>query len=155
MSEPADGDERELSALYARILDSWNRASAESFAASFTQDGRVVGFDGSRQNGRSAIAAEIGKIFADHETGTYVGKVEEVRRLSPEVALLSAVAGLVPAGQSDIEPKLNAVQTLLAERCKGEWLAVLYQNTPAQFHGRPGLVEQLTRELREELRKRT
>ena len=31
----------------------------------------------------------------------------------------------------------------------GEWRISLFQNTPAQFHGRPDLVERLTRELRE------
>ena len=35
-----------------------------------------------------------------------------------------------------------------------EWRAVLYQNTPAQLHGRPELVESLTEELRQELRAR-
>jgi hypothetical protein len=29
----------------------------------------------------------------------------------------------------------------------GQWRIVLFQNTPAQFHGRPSLVEEMTREL--------
>jgi hypothetical protein len=49
----------------------------------------------------------------------------------------------------------RAVQTLVAERCEDEWRVVLYQNTPAQFHGRPELVESLTEELRRELQSRT
>jgi hypothetical protein len=48
----------------------------------------------------------------------------------------------------------RAVQTLVAERCEDEWRVVLYQNTPAQFHGRPELVESLTEELRRELQSR-
>jgi len=32
----------------------------------------------------------------------------------------------------------------------GEWRIKLFQNTPAQFHGRPELVEQMTDELRKE-----
>jgi hypothetical protein len=32
---------------------------------------------------------------------------------------------------------------------------VLYQNTPAQLHGRPDLVERLTEELRGEARNRS
>jgi len=66
-------------------------------------------------------------------------------------ALLRAVAGVVPAGQSGLEPKLNAVQALVAEQRKGGWQVILYQNTPAQFHGRPDLAEGLTDELRREL----
>jgi uncharacterized protein (TIGR02246 family) len=137
--------------LYRRLLDGWNRDSAEDFAAAFAEDGKIVGFDGSQNSGREEIAAEIGRIFADHETGTYVGKVREVRPLGSDAAVLSAVAGVVPAGQSDLEPKLNSVQALVAERRDGEWQVVLYQNTPAQFHGRPELVEGLTEELRQEL----
>jgi uncharacterized protein (TIGR02246 family) len=137
--------------LYRRLLDGWNRDSAEDFAAAFAEDGEIVGFDGSQNSGREEIAAEMGRIFADHETGTYVGKVREVRPLGSDAAVLSAVAGVVPAGQSDLEPKLNSVQALVAERRDGEWQVVLYQNTPAQFHGRPELVEGLTEELRQEL----
>jgi uncharacterized protein (TIGR02246 family) len=81
-----------------------------------------------------------------------VGKVRSVRALGSQAALLRAVAGIVPAGRSDLEPKLNAVQTLVAERRAGAWCAVLYQNTPAQLHGRPELVAALTEELRGELR---
>jgi uncharacterized protein (TIGR02246 family) len=144
-------DETAVRELYRRLLDGWNRDSAEDFAAAFAEDGEIVGFDGSQNSGREEIAAEIGRIFADHETGTYVGKVREVRPLGSDAAVLSAVAGVVPAGQSDLEPKLNSVQALVAERRHGEWQVVLYQNTPAQFHGRPELVEGLTEELRQEL----
>ena len=94
------------------------------------------------------------RIFADHPTGTYVGKVTSVRLLGTRAALLRAVAGVVPAGRSDLDPKLNAVQALVAEQRDGEWRVVLYQNTPAQFHGRPELAERLTGELRLQLRTR-
>jgi uncharacterized protein (TIGR02246 family) len=146
--------ETQIRALYHRVLDGWNRASGEDFAASFAEDGEVVGFDGSQNTGRVAIAEEMGRIFADHATGTYVGKVRRVRSLGSQAAVLRAVAGMVPAGQSDLEPKLNAVQTLVAEQSDDEWRIVLYQNTPAQFHGRPDLVESLTEELRQELHTR-
>jgi hypothetical protein len=43
---------------------------------------------------------------ADHATGTYVGKVEGIRPLGSEAAILRAVAGMVPAGRSDLEPEL-------------------------------------------------
>src|SRR4051812_15707851 len=112
--------EAEVRDLYRRLLDGWNRHSAEDFAAPFAPEGEVIGFDGSQISGRPEIAAEMGRIFADHETGTYVGKVREVRPLGSQAALLRAVAGIVPAGQSDLEPKLNSVQALVAERRDGE-----------------------------------
>jgi uncharacterized protein (TIGR02246 family) len=154
----ASGDDHdtdaEIRALYGRVLDGWNRRSGEDFAAAFAEDGEVVGFDGSESKGRAEIAAEMARIFADHPTGSYVGKVRSVRMLRPEAAVLRAVAGMVPAGRSDLEPKLNVVQTLVAEARAGEWRVVLYQNTPAQLHGRPELAEGLTEELRLELQAR-
>jgi uncharacterized protein (TIGR02246 family) len=91
--------ETQIRALYHRVLDGWNRASGEDFAASFAEDGEVVGFDGSQNTGRVAIAEEMGRIFADHATGTYVGKVRRVRSLGSQAAVLRAVAGMVPANQ--------------------------------------------------------
>jgi uncharacterized protein (TIGR02246 family) len=141
-------DDTAVRALYQQILDAWNRRSGDAFAAAFAADGTVVGFDGSQMTGREEIAATLQQIFADHATGTYVGKVRSVRFLAPEAALLHAVAGVTPAGQSDLNPQLNAIQILVAVKRDGQWRTVHYQNTPAQFHGRPELVQQLTEELR-------
>src|SRR5436309_9967999 len=133
--------EREIREIYRRILDGWNRRDAAAFAAPFADDGEVIGFDGSQTAGRARITAEMQRIFSDHATGSYVGKIRSVRMLGAHGALLRAVAGVVPAGQSGLEPKLNAVQALVAEQRKGGWQVILYQNTAAQFHGRPDLTE--------------
>lgn len=142
----ARGDDIKL--LYLRLLDCWNQRTAEGYAELFWEDGNVVGFDGSQMNGRREIAAELGRIFADHETAAYVAKVREVRFLTGEVAVLRAVAGMVPPGQDDINPAVNAVQTLVAVRGDGQWRIAVFQNTPAAYHGRPELAEKLTEELR-------
>lgn len=116
-------------------------------AALVTEDGSVVGFDGSRINGRAEVEATMQVIFTDHPTAAYVGKVREVRLLAPGVALLRAVAGMVSPGQTDINPAVNALQSLVAVKRDGAWRIALFQNTPAQFHGRPELAQQLTDEL--------
>ena len=74
-----------------------------------------------------------------------------MRFLSTEVAVLRAVAGMVPPDQHDINPAVNAVQTLVAHRHKAPWRIALFQNTPAAYHGRPELSERLTAELRDAL----
>ena len=78
-------------------------------------------------------------------------KVKRVRLLSPDAAVLRAVAGLVPPGQSDLNPELNALQTLVASKRDGRWRIVLLQNTAAQCPRRPELAQSLTEELRETL----
>jgi hypothetical protein len=61
--------------------------------------------------------------------------------------ILRAIAGLVPPGQTAINSETNSHQTVIAERQQRRWKIVLFQNTAAQFHGRPQLVEEMTREL--------
>jgi uncharacterized protein (TIGR02246 family) len=143
-------DEIEIRALYQHVLDGWNTRNAEAFAAPFDEDSEVIGFDGSQMVGQEEIASTLGRIFADHLTAPYVSKVKQVRLLSPDVAILRAIVGMVPPGQSDLNPAVNAHQTLVAARRDGTWRIELFQNTPAQFHGRPELVQHMTEELRQE-----
>lgn len=142
------GDET-IAALYRHLLDCWNERDASAFAACFTDDGCSIGFDGSQMAGRAEIAATLGQIFADHVTAKYIGKIREICLLAPDVALVRAVVGMVPRGQSDISPAVNAIQTVVAARRNGEWRIAQLQSTPAQFHGRPDLSEALTQELRQ------
>lgn len=152
MEPNTSADSTPVISLYHDLLDCWNRRAADDFGALFAEAGNVIGFDGSQIDGRAAVAAHLSEIFAHHQTPAYVGKVRELRFLAADVAVLRAVAGLVPPGQSELNPALNAIQTLLAARRDGLWRIELYQNTPAAFHGRPDLSEALTEELRNALR---
>jgi len=143
-------DEENVRELYRRLLAAWNNRNAADMAALFDEEGYVVGFDGSQLNGPAEIESEIGKIFAHHQTPPYYGKIRGVRFITPGVAMLRSVAGMVPPGKSDIDPTLNAVQSLVTAKAPdGELRIALFQTTPAQFHGRPELVQQLTDELRQ------
>jgi uncharacterized protein (TIGR02246 family) len=150
---PSLSSSKQISMLYHRLLDAWNMHDAAFFAAQFEDEGNCIGFDGSQLDGREAIEAEISQIFAIHETGSYVVKIREIRFLTPETAVLRAIAGMVPPGRSDIDQEVNAIQSLVAVRRGDRWRIALFQNTPAQFHGRPELSEALTSELREEIKK--
>ena len=147
------GDQGAVRALYRQLLDVWNRQDAQAYAGLIAEDGNIVGFDGSQMDGRAAVVDEIGRIFADHQTARYIAAVREVRLVTPDVAILRAVVGMVPPGQTDIKPDVNAIQSLVATRSEGVWRIALLQSTPAQFHGRPELGQQLTDELRQLLRK--
>lgn len=137
-----------VEALYRQWLAGWNERNGLALAAPFAPDGTLIGFDGTEHTGRDAIAATLDRIFADHPTPRYVGKVRAVRFLTPDTALVQAVAGMIPPGRSALEPQLNAVQTVVAVRREEGWRIAHAQNTPAQYHGRPELVEALTAELR-------
>jgi uncharacterized protein (TIGR02246 family) len=148
---PAHLDEAVVRVLYHKLLDRWNERDGRGMAELFFDDGSVVGFDGSQLNGRANIEAEMVRIFQNHQPAAFIGIVREVRRLTDEVELLRAVAGMVPPGKDDINPAVNAIQTAIAVRKDGLWKLALFHNTPAQFHGRPELTEALNKELRAEL----
>jgi len=139
--------ENDVRALYDQLIAAWNDHEGEAMAKPFAEDGVIIGFDGSISSGRETIGAEMSTIFADHKTARYAVKVESVRPLGPQAMILRAIAGLVPPGQTSINSETNSHQTLIAEEQQGQWRIVLFQNTAAQFHGRPQLVEEMTQEL--------
>jgi uncharacterized protein (TIGR02246 family) len=138
----------QIERLYRELLGRWNQRDAAGYSALFTEDGTLVGFDGSCVQARASIREHLGTIFAHHGTAAYVAKVREVRQLGAEIALLRGVAGMVPPGAADIKPEVNAVQGLIAVKVAGEWRVAHFDNTPAAFDGRPEENRALTAELR-------
>jgi uncharacterized protein (TIGR02246 family) len=145
--------DRETRELYRQLLEAWDKRNARDFALLFASDGNIVGFDGTQVFGQTDIGAHLSEIFSHHQTARYVWIVREVRSLADDATILSAVAGMVPPDKEDINPDVNAVQTLIAVKKAGVWKVALFQNTPAALHGRPDAAKKLTEELRAALRK--
>lgn len=133
--------------LYTQLLTAWNNRDAQSFAALFAETGSAVGFDGSQMNGRVEIATSLRAIFSTHQTASYIAKVREIRPLGSHAVLLRAVAGMMPPGSRELNPAVNAVQSVVVVDDPGGATIALLQNTPAAFHGRPELAQRLTEEL--------
>jgi uncharacterized protein (TIGR02246 family) len=152
-SNPADDDEADIRALYQQAMNGWNMGNGDAFAAPFAEDADLVGFDGTHLKGRPEIASFHQHLFDTYVKGTrLVGKVKSVRFLSTDVALMHTVGGTVMPGQSDIDPERNSVQTIVATKKRNDgrrwWHIAAFQNTRAQFIGRPDAAQDLTRELR-------
>lgn len=139
--------------LYTRMLEAWNRRDASGFAAVFSPVGLAIGFDGSEMEGRTVIERQLADVFAHHQTASYVANVRRIRPVGGEAVLLQAAVGMVPPGGESINPALNALQTVLVEGDGGAARIALLQTTPAAFHGRPHLGEQLTAEVSAVLRR--
>jgi uncharacterized protein (TIGR02246 family) len=152
MDPAADRETREL---YRQLLEAWDKRNARDFALLFAPDGNIVGFDGTQVFGQAQVGSHLSEIFSHHQTARYVSIVREVRSLSEAATILSAVAGMVPPDKEDINPDVNAVQTLVAVKTAGGWKVALFQNTPAALHGRPDDAKKLTEELRAQLKKRS
>jgi uncharacterized protein (TIGR02246 family) len=145
--------ERATRELYRQLLEAWNKRNARNYALLFASDGSLVGFDGTQVFGQLDVGAHLSEVFSHHQTATYVSIVREVRSLADGVTILSANAGMVPPGKDDINPDVNAVQTMLAVKKNDAWKIALFQNTPSALHGRPDTQKKLTEELRAALRK--
>lgn len=139
----------EIQNLYHELIEAWNTRDAERMAGQFAEKGVQIGFDGSKLIGQHEILAHLKPIFANHPTAPFITKIKEIRPLGTDAAILHAIAGMIPPGKSDINPAVNAHQTLVAVKINDDWQIELFQNTPAQFHGRPELVDEMTKELRQ------
>jgi uncharacterized protein (TIGR02246 family) len=149
LAETRPDGQDEAIALYRDLITAWNRRDAVAMAALFLENGDVIGFDGSMLSGASEIQTSLAEIFTEHPTPPYVAKVRGVRLLRPDILLVKGIAGMAPPGARDLDPGLNAVQTLVAVREADGWRVASFQTTPAAFHGRPDAVMKLTRELQD------
>jgi uncharacterized protein (TIGR02246 family) len=130
-------DEAAVCDLYRQLMDGWNRGSGEAFAAVFAEDGDLVAFDGTHFEGRSEIALFRQELFDRWMKGTrLVGRVKDVRFLSPDVAVMHAVGGTVMRGKTAPSPERDSIQTLVATRQESEWRITAFQNTRIRPMGR-------------------
>jgi uncharacterized protein (TIGR02246 family) len=123
--------------VYRQFMRAWNRGSGVELAAVFTTDGDLVGFDGTRLEGRQEIAGFHQRLFDKWLKGSrLVGQVTDVRFLGPDVAVLHAVGGTVLHGKRTPAPERDSVQTLvLTRQAGGDWRVAAFQNTRLRVMG--------------------
>lgn len=134
--------------LYNSLINSWNARNAEKFAGCFSSESNTIGFDGSEAIGKEVIYKHLMEVFENHQTAKYVTIINQIRLIAEEVCILKAFVGMIPPGGEDINPAVNAIQTIVARKESGIWVIDQLQNTPAAYHGRPELSESLSAELR-------
>jgi uncharacterized protein (TIGR02246 family) len=137
----------QIRALYTRFLAGWNQRSGVTVSSVFADDGEMIDLDGTLRSGRLTIAADMRRLFADHDTPAFVGIVRSVRRLTETVAVLHGVAGMVPPGGGAVDPALHTVHALTAVEDAGRWKIAVLQSTPARYGGRADALAALTAEL--------
>src|SRR6476619_3501020 len=121
-------DDQAVRDLYRSFVDGWNARDARAMASLFSAEGNMVGFDGSQANGAGEIEAHLAPIFASHPTAPYYCIVKRVDFGAEGMAVLQAISGMVPPGQSDIMPAVNSIQSMVAVREGGSWRIALFQN---------------------------
>lgn len=115
--------------LYQELMDGWNEGSGEAFAAVFTEDGDLVAFDGAHFKGRREIAPFHQELFDKWMKGTrLVGRVESIKFLTPDVAVVHAAGSTVMRGKKEPSPERDSILTLVAVRQNGEWRLAAFHN---------------------------
>jgi len=131
-------DEAIIHTLYQQTIDGWNQGSGDAFAAPYSEDSDFVGFDGTYLKGRQQIASFHQMLFDKFLRGSrLIGKIRSIRFIAENVAIMIAVGGTVLAGQSDIEPERNSIHTIIAVKRDSNWYFTAFQNSRAQYIGRP------------------
>jgi len=127
---------------YRQLLVAWNERDARTFSELFDSDGVMIGYDGSSAEGAEAIFDHLEPIFETHPTATYLAHVIDAREISAGLVMVRAMAGMVPPGENQLNPSVNALHTVLLRTGSGVPSIVLFQNTPAQYHGRQDLSDE-------------
>jgi uncharacterized protein (TIGR02246 family) len=119
-----------LAALFQSLLDAWGRGDAVAYGALFAEDADYVAFDGSHTRGRAAIIAAHAPLFERWLKGSrLVGRVEQVRFLQPDIAIVHATGGTILAGEARPRPSRDSIQSLVARKRDGAWHFVAFHNT--------------------------
>jgi uncharacterized protein (TIGR02246 family) len=123
--------------LYQQLMDGWNQGSGEAFASVFTDDGDLVGFDGTHFRGRAEIASFHQDLLDTWLQGSrLVGRIENVSFPATDVAVVHAVGGTILAGKSSPSPVRDSIQTFVATKCEGDWRFMAFQNTRVRPMGK-------------------
>lgn len=123
-------DEAAIHNLFQQLLDDWGRGDGRAYGSRFTEDADYVAFDGSHTRGREQIAAAHQQLFESWLKGTRLtGRIEHIRFLSPEVALVHATGGTIFPGETQPRPSRASIQTLVATKHDGDWRFTAFHNT--------------------------
>ncbi|WP_226583520.1 SgcJ/EcaC family oxidoreductase [Acuticoccus sediminis] len=139
--------------LYLRLLRGWNNRNEAAIAKCFSDDGIMIGFDGSIAQGRTAIRNHLSPIFANHPTARFVAIVRVINEMNNSGILL-ADAGMIPPEANQIIPAANARQTIVAEVNSERLDIKLFQNTPVALHWDENSRQELSVELNNAFRER-
>jgi uncharacterized protein (TIGR02246 family) len=126
-------DETQIRALYQRMLDSWGDAKA--YVACFTPDADYIIANGMLEKGWKEMVEGHEIIFsAWARNSSLVGEIHTIRYLTDDVAFVIAYGHVKFEDQRSSDNNERTIYSLVAQKIKGQWLFVAYQNTPIETH---------------------
>jgi uncharacterized protein (TIGR02246 family) len=133
-SEAAMSDHRRDLAAFERILKrqeaAWAAEDGTAFAATFTEDGDVVTFNGDHLAGRLGIAAGLQHAFDVYIPPSRIVRLDEhVRFVERDLAIVVRTSCIVNAGEEACRAGSHSRNTNVLRVRRGEWLQTSFQNT--------------------------
>jgi uncharacterized protein (TIGR02246 family) len=115
-------DDREITALFGRLMQAWTDNDAVAYGECFTDDCDYVSYDGTRAVGRAAMQDAHDKLFRGVLSGSaLVGDLESIRHVAPDVAIVHGTASVLMPWRSDLPRRRLSRQTLVAVRSDQGW----------------------------------
>ena len=116
--------------LFASLMQAWTDGDAEAYGQCFTDDADYVSFDGTLAHGRRAIVEAHDALFRGVLAGSaLVGKVEDVRFLAPDLAVVHATGSVLMPWRAKLPSRRLSRQTLVAVEHQRHWLWTNLHNT--------------------------
>lgn len=118
-----------LNGLFDRMCAAWTAGDAVAYGACFTEDSDYVSYDGTHARGRQAMVDNHDRLFRGVLSGSaLVGRVESIRYLSPDVALLHATGSVLMPWRAHLPKRRLSRQTLVAVKEDGAWRIAALHN---------------------------
>ena len=123
-------DQQSVRAVYQQFMEAWNQGDGAAVAATFTDDGDLVGFDGTHLGGRAVIEEFQQKLFDKYLKGTRLtGAMNGVRFLHANTAVMHAIGSTIMKRKTKPARARDSIQTLVATRTEDGWRLAAFQNT--------------------------
>ena len=115
-------DEATIRSFPQAMIEAWNAGDAQGFAAPFAEDATFIAFEGTILTGRKAIVDFHRPLFDMQLKGTRLeGGASFVRFSRPDVAVMHARCGMMPAGRDETLASRESMQLFVCTREDGRW----------------------------------
>lgn len=136
MAAPTYQDDRRIRDVFQRLLDGWPDPAA--YASGFAPDAVHICTGGRLDRGRKAIIdGHASVLFTWGRASSKTGRIDRLRFLTADVALLTVYGDIAIGGESTSEQSRRTIETITAQKIGDSWGLVTCQYTPLGRWPRP------------------
>lgn len=123
-------DQAAFNRLRAQQEDAWAHGDGAAWAATFTQDGDMVTFNGDHLHGHEQITTRMQHYFDTYLQGTRLLMLtEQTRYVEPDTAIIVRTGCVLWNNETTCTDDALSVNTNVLVERHGRWLQTSFQNT--------------------------